>query len=353
MDKVKVMRRIAGGLTLAGLVGGCLIAVSLRAYAYTQVLDRYDQLSTNSAGATATNTIGFVMTDNSDPIGSIEFQFCQESPLPGDSCTTPTGFSASNVSLTSQTGNGGFSVAGNSTVNAVILTRSPAIANASPNTYVLSNIVNPSGQGTYYLRISTYPTTDASGAYNEFGGVALSTSSSVTVNSIVPPYLDFCVGVQILNHDCATASSYLINFGDFSSLAPSVGTSQFVVATNAGSGYTVYLSGSTLTSGTNVIANMATPQPSLDGASQFGMNLTANTSPAVGASVSGPGVGGQVTANYDIPNRFVFNNGDTIATSSDPSDYQTYTVSYLTNISPTQPAGVYATTLTYICLANF
>ena len=94
------------------------------------------------------------------------------------------------------------------------------------------------------------------------------------------------------------------------------------------------------------------PSPSLSGASQFGINLRANNNPAIGADVIGPGVG-QVTANYDTPNRFTYQEGDTLAAAAIASDNQTYTVTYLTNISKAQPVGVYATTLTYICLANF
>ncbi|HUC87939.1 MAG TPA: hypothetical protein VMR95_02225 [Candidatus Binatia bacterium] len=349
------MRRLLIWALLVVFMLGALQALSHHeAYgANPEFADRYDLLSSSLAGATATNLVGFTISDTSQPVGSVEMQFCEESPLPGDACTTPTGFNASAVTLDNQTGNTGFSLASNSTINTVILTRSPSTPNTNPNTYELGNIVNPSGAQAYYLRLYIYPTTDASGAYTQYGGVALVTTNAITVNSIVPPYLKFCAGLTITNNDCSTADSYNINFGDFSTAQPSTATSQFTTATNAGSGYNVYITGSSLTAGNNVIPNLGSPQPSLDGASQFGVNLIANSSPAIGSNVTGPGTGGQVTANYDIPNRFTYNNGDTIATSASVSDNQTFTVSYLANISNAQPAGVYATTLTYICLANF
>ena len=159
--------------------------------------------------------------------------------------------------------------------------------------------------------------------------------------------------MQITNYDCSTADSYLINFGNFSTGQASTATSQFLVATNAQSGYNVYITGPTLTSGNNTIANLSTPSPSLVGASQFGLNLRTNSSPAVGSDEVGPGVGGQVTSDYNTSNLFSYNDGDTLVSSPAASDNQTFTVSYLTNINAKQPAGVYATTLTYICLANF
>jgi len=336
-------------LILTGAFGlGHFIAYGQAPY----VQDRYDQLSDSVAGDSATNLIGFTITDISQPLGSIEFQFCEETPLPDYPCSTPTGFDASGAVLSAQTGNTGFSIASNSTVNTIILTRSPSLPTSDPNTYQLDNITNPSVLGPYYLRIYIYPTTDGSGSPTEVGGIALSTTNSVEVSAIVPPYLKFCAGVQITDFDCSTAVNYLINFGDFSSSQPSIATSQLTVGTNAKSGFNIYVTGSSLTSGNNVIPNIPTPTPSLDGSSQFGINLRANDSPDIGADVVGPGVG-QITSDYDTPNRFVYNNGDTLISATSPSDNQTFTVSYLANISNTQPSGVYATTLTYICLANF
>ena len=323
------------------------------AYSLTPyVANRYDQLSDSVPADTATNTIGFIITATSQPLGSIELQFCEENPIAGEPCTTPAGLDASGAVLSAQTGNTGFSIASNSTVNTIILTRSPSLPSSNPNTYQLDNIVNPGNQGSYYLRIYIYPTTDGSGPATQVGGVAIATNSSILVNTVVPPYLKFCAGLKITAFDCSTATSYLINFGYFSTSQPSIATSQFTVATNAETGYNIYVTGLSLTSGNNVIPNLSVPSPSLSGASQFGINLRANNNPAIGADVIGPGVG-QVTANYDTPNRFTYQEGDTLAAAAIASDNQTYTVTYLTNISKAQPVGVYATTLTYICLANF
>jgi len=351
---MRCLLRKEGLLTLLILTG--LIGLSNQiAYGDTsRVQNRFDLLSDSKIGNISINKIGFTITDTSQPLGSIGLQFCEESPLPGNPCTTPSGFNASGAVLQPQneTGNTGFSIASNSTINTIILTRSPSTPNGSPNTYELDNIVNPSSQGTYYLRIYTYPSTDGSGPYTQFGGVALATASGVQVNAIVPPYIKLCAGLQIERYDCSTATSYLINFGDFSSSQSSMATSQFTVATNSKSGYSVYITGPSLTAGNNVIPNLPSPAPSLIGASQFGINLRANNNPNIGADVIGPG-SGLVSYNYNQPNRFTYNDGDKLVTALNNSDNQTFTVTYLTNVSNKQPAGVYATTLTYVCVANF
>lgn len=318
----------------------------------TQVSYRYDQLSTSTTSASAVNTVGFIVTDTTDPIGSIEIEFCSNSPIFDDSCTAPAGLDASNAQLTAQTGNTGFVVASNTTANAVVLTRSPAIPTTTPNVYTLSSITNPSTLGTYYARIYTYSTTDASGSELQYGGIALTTNQSITVRSEVPPYLKFCAGITITDYNCNSATAYTVNLGNLSTRSVRTGTSQFTTATNAQSGFTVQVSGTTLTSGNNVIAAPSSPTLSLVGTDQFGINLRANSVLGVGQDPVGPGVG-KVSANYDVPNQFMYSDGDTIVSSSQPSNNQTFTISYIANINGTQPPGVYSTTITFVCVGNF
>ena len=332
-----------------------VIALQFGSVSYGAIPDffnRSDQLSTSAAGATARNVISFTITDTSSPVGSLEFQFCVDSPLPLASCAPPTGLNASGVILASQSGNTGFSVASNSTANAVILTRSPSNPTSVLNTYELDNIVNPAAAETYYLRIYMYSSTDASGGYLQYGGVALSTTSALTVSTIVPPYLKFCAAIAITQFNCATSSGYIVNLGNLSASKPSFGTAQFTTATNAQNGFSVTVTGTTMTSGNNIIPNLSTPTPSLIGSSQFGINLRNNSVLGFGADPVGPGVG-QITTNYNQPNLYTYNNGDVVVTASTPSDNQTFTVSYLVNVDKIQPPGQYATTITYVCLANF
>ncbi len=124
-----------------------------------------------------------------------------------------------------------------------------------------------------------------------------------------------------------------------------------VTSTNAGIGYNLATYGTTMTSGNNEIAatQNATSQV---GTNQFGINLRANTTPHIGADTSGPGTA-HPTTNYNNVNRFTFKSGDTVAQATGAQDYRKFTTSYIVNVSKDQAPGVYSTTLTYVCLANF
>lgn len=123
-------------------------------------------------------------------------------------------------------------------------------------------------------------------------------------------------------------------------------------ATNANSGYAITVNGVTLTSGANTITALASQTASTQGNSQFGINLKANATPSVGSEVSGSG-SGTASANYGTADQFRFVTGDTVASASGPTNSNTYTVSYIANISGSTKPGSYATDLTYIATATF
>jgi hypothetical protein len=127
---------------------------------------------------------------------------------------------------------------------------------------------------------------------------------------------------------------------------------QMVLATNAVSGYNLFLNGTTMTSGNDTIPAMTASDVSRPGTSQFGINLRANTTPAVGANVQGPGLG-TPSANYGTADFFRFVPGELIASSPSVTDFSKYTVSYIVNISRDQDPGIYVTTLEYVAVATF
>lgn len=284
-------------------------------------------------------------------LGSIEIQICSNSPLLNEPCTPPTGFDASSAVLAAQSGATGFTISPLSNANNIVLTRAPAAVGTVSASYSFTQINNPSTAGPYYAKIFTYPTNDATGSYTDGGGLALSIQDGFPVSAEVPPYLIFCSGVTVAGFDCNTAQGNTINLGQLNPVSASTAQSQMVVATNAESGYVITVSGTTMTSGNNILPAMqtATSQP---GASQFGLNLRANTNPPIGQDPQGPGTGG-ARPDYNLANRFTFNNGQQVAFGNGVQDYRKYTASYVVNTSSAQPPGVYATTLTYICLATF
>lgn len=285
-------------------------------------------------------------------LGSIEFQFCSNDPIPQDPCVAPIGLDLSSAVLSVQTGETGFSISGASTTNKIILTRPATAATAQPVSYTLSGVTNPSAIGSYYGRIQTFASSDASGTDINYGGLAFAMTDAFTIRAKVPPYLLFCSAVSIPSFDCSTATGNYISFGNFSSKATSTGQTQMLAATNAASGYSIDYGGTTLTSGNNIIPGLSTADVSRPGVSQFGLNLVANQIPAVGQDVQGPG-SATVAAAYAQPNVYKFVDNDVVATATGSQYYREYTVSYIANIAPGQAPGVYDSTITYVCLANF
>lgn len=314
--------------------------------------DRYDLISSPVASDVSIHEFGFRFANNTTPVGSVSFEFCANSPIIGDGCTVPVGLNAASTALAFQTNNVGFSIHPNSTGNKIILTRAPVPPNGIGSAYRFVNITNPSAAGSYYVRIQTFSSTDGTGIDIENGGVVFALTSGVSVSAEVPPFLRFCVGVTVVSFDCSTATSFFIDFGEFSTTQPVKASSQMVAVTNAAFGYSIYISGTTLVSGNNVIPALVPQAPSSPGTSQFGINLLENTVPAVGSNPVGPGTA-NINPNYATPNQFRYQSGDAVVNAVTSNDYRKFTVSYIANISPAQAAGVYATTVSFICLANF
>lgn len=307
-------------------------------------------ISDSAPGAVNTHRFNFNINTVTS-VGSIEFEYCSNTPFVGTVCTAPTGFSASSAVLSSQTGETGFSIDPSSTSNRIVLSRPAGLTSAIPVSYTFDTITNHSAPfNTVYVRLATFASSDGTGLRTDSGPVAYATVGSLSVSGYVPPHLTFCVGVTVALN-CSSSSGNFLNFGELSTSQPRYLTSQFSVSTNDPGGYVTSVAGTTMTSGNNIIPALGTPSPSIAGSSQFGMNLRANSSPGVGANPAGVGTGA-ITPNYSIPNQFMFNN-QVIASSSISTDFNLFTTSYIVNRSASQSPGVYSTTLTYVAVAAF
>lgn len=316
-----------------------------------QITSRSLKPSDNKPGAHDVIYESSFTIPTSGTVGSIEILFCSNSALIEDICVPPYGFDALNADLTTQSGPGGFVLSPTSGVNNLILTRTPANLVAGPASFTFDKIVNPTDAGSYYVKVFTYASADASGSPIDFGAMAFPIIAGYDVSAEVPPYLTFCTGVGITNFDCSTAQGDQIGLGALSSATSSVAQSQMLAATNAGSGYNIYVYGGTMTSGNNIIPAVINATSQV-GTSQFGINLRSNTNPDIGLDPSGGGTA-QVAPNYNLPNRFRFVSNELLASANAVQDYKKYTVSYLVNVNKDQAPGVYSTTLTYVCVANF
>jgi hypothetical protein len=305
------------------------------------------QVGSSAQSAVTSYTIS-ATTATSANIGSVGFEFCTTAT---GICTVPSGVDTTGATLTAQNP-GGFTIV-NATNGAPYITRSAANINSgTAMSFTLGNITNPSSTNTSYnVRITTYTGTDGATGAVDTGNVAMSTAQPIQLTGVTPEILVFCVGITITGN-CGTISGSSIDFGDFSPVATSSATSVMQAQTNASSGYSITVNGTTLSSGVNTIPALAAQAPSSIGTSQFGLNLRVNTTPVVGADPSGAGTG-SYTANYGTQNQYRFVTGDSVAAAAAPTNANTFTSSYMVNIGGAQAAGVYTATMTYICTASF
>lgn len=320
----------------------------------TQIATRTVTLSNSAASATgvtyslATSALPTTIT----PVKSVQIQLCT---TPSGACTPAPGFSTSSSTLASQPT--GLGAASGWTVNAAtasslrILNASNATNPSGAVAIVWNGAVNPSATNTtFYGVITTYSDSAWTTALDS-GSVALSTATQIQVALSVGETLTFCAGTSITGQNCGTIAGSLVNLGSGSTTATSSGTSVFAASTNGATGYSVSVSGNTLT-GPSTITALASGAASSIGTKQFGLNLASNTTPAVGAAVSGAGTA-TATANYGTNNTFRFGTGESVASASGPTNGNSFTVSYIANIDGLTPAGAYNTTLTYVATANF
>ena len=317
-------------------------------------------------------------------IGSIQFLYCTTASNPTitpDPCTTPTGLVTTSATLGNDTGSAatGFSMVtntGNTPNGTYHLTRTAASVNANDVlSFQIDGITNPTAENeAFFVRISTFASTDTTGTATDTGTVAASTATQIELSGTMPESLIFCTGDTIgVNGggipDCSTAGPGDITFDQlFSPTDTATASSQMAASTNAMSGYNITVAGTTLESGANEIPAMSAATTGSRGSGQFGMNLTLNTTTTstnpVGALIAplsnGTNLRAQAAADYAIPDTFKFVPGESIARSDNgspvngaPTDTQIYTVSYIVNVAGSQPAGTYVSTLTYVCTATF
>jgi hypothetical protein len=315
-------------------------------------------------------------------VGSIEFKYCT---LAAGTCTTPAGLVTTSATMGTQSGATGFTLV-NTTNGAPYITRTAAgISAASALTYQLLTVTNPDATDcplnnpspgvsapscTFFVRISTFTATNATGSAIDTGTVNASVNEQIVLTGTMPESLVFCTGATVSTTvgvpDCATATAGAISFNQlFSPTDTATSTSQMAASTNAGSGYNITINGPTLTSGSNTVTQMGSSTTGVRGTSQFGLNLKANTTltstPAVGIEVApaanGTNYKGQAKTGYNSVNNFKFTTLDSVADSANSgaggSDAQIFTVTYIVNVPGSQPAGTYTTTLTYICTPTF
>lgn len=362
-------------LLVAASVANLLNAMSASAdQITTRSLTLMPSTDGKTGGSTPSGTAAYTVGSNPNDkftftvpttgnVGSIQFEYCTAAVQVA--CVAPTGMDASGVTYGAESGITGFSIHGASTTaNNVVITRSVAsVTGGTAATITLNNIKNPSTLGTFFVRISTFASTDGTGTAVDTGSVAASTANAIPLQGYMPESLTFCTGVTV-TADCSSVTAGTISFTTlFSPSAPSYAISQMAASTNAGGGYNITVAGATLKSGaTNTIPSIAAAKAPTNGTSEFGMNLVSNGGVAGSANITAASNGttltGQALGGYNTTGQYKFVTGDSVANSASggspaPTNGQVYTVTYMVGVSGIQPAGTYTTTLTYVCTATF
>ncbi len=395
MKKVrKALQRPLYGLAALGLLAGVALSAWLPGMASAaQVTSRLIQLSSSTPDATGvTYHVSFVPASGSD-IGGIVVDFCADTPLVGTNCTYPTGFDlGSSPAVSSLTGfstsTGSWvttnSLQGSATNKQVLLytntTAQTPTGGATPITFDITAVHNPTATGSFYARILTFDTSantvseyTATGTTRassfadmiDYGGVAMSTVDTITVTARVMESLSLCVygddnGGGAGTGSCGDVNSPpSIDLGTgtpavIDSLAAYTNFVNFDLDTNASGGAVIRLKGDTLASGANTItavnsgASYARIYNGVAGSEAFGLHVPTTTAATVG----------QVDAvgNYDYNIDTLGNNddfalnttnttstyGDIICdTNSGPIAGAKVPITYGVTASITTEAGVY------------
>ena len=305
---------------------------------------------------------------SSTAVGSVQLQYCTTA---SGTCTLPAGLLTTSATLGANSGAiSGLSLV-NTTNGAPYLTRTSSSVTPGSVTIRLDGVTNPTtANQTFFVRITTYTSTDTTGSSIDLGTVTASTANPIVLSGTMPESLIFCTGATITTTagipDCTTATAGTVSFNQlFSPTDTATAKSQMAASTNATNGFSITVAGPTLTSGSNTIPAMASAGPGIRGTSQFGMNLKLNTTAtstvAAGSEINplpdGTSFKGQQAAGYDTADSFKFVSGDSVANSANggagPTNAQIYTSTYIVNVAGSQTAGTYTSTLTYVCTATF
>ena len=327
-----------------------------RATAAGQLTSRSLNLSTSQGNTSATWTFTFSVTE-STALNGITFQVCDAA---SGACNAPGSWTNSGSAFGSLTYNGsnqtGWAL-DNASGYLRIKNNSSSASVTSPVVATFNTVTNPNTTNTsFFVRILTYSGDDYTSQVDN-GVVAASTTQSVTVTATIDETLSFCV---YTNANCGAGGSS-VPLGTLTTSATGSGTSKMDAGTNGAGGYVIVYSGVTLTSGSNTVAACSSGCSSTTNSNQFGLNLVDNATPNVGANISPSSNGtnrrGQPLTNYDTADSYRFVTGESVANSGSsslgPTDTQTYTVSYIANVSASQAAGAYTTTITYTATATF
>lgn len=372
LNQISRLRR-CGYLSLAVMLLASLAAVLLprNADAYSMVTNRSIEMSSTQTSATnVAYKVNFTTVTNNQNVGSVVVKFCGNTPILGDGCSVPTGFSTNyNTGLTLNNVSGnitGLTIdTANSADNVVVLTRTAGTVANGPVSFTFGNgttngFTNPSVNQTFYARIMTFTSTTGSG--NELtdtldaGGIALSTANQLNVTAKVQEAIFFCVYTEAT---CEDGGQDVI-LGDSNGVLSSntttyTDTAKFDIASNAVSGVSIKVKGDTLKSGTFSISAYGatcTADSNATGTEQFGLRIE-TVGPGQAASAPYDCGTGQHGYDNNTTDGTASLFGDEISATAGATDVSTSQIEFAAKSANTSEAGIYTTSLMLIATATY
>ena len=389
MAKQHLLRRVGFGLQALSLAAASTLPVLLpqSANAAGQVQSRSIEMSDSKVSATSvTYKVKFTAATTAT-IKSLVVDFCSNSPIIGDACTAPTGFTVGTPTVTVVSGITGWtgptSASSGRTLKISNATGNALTAGSSVVEFDLTTATNTSTLGSFYGRILTYPNDSGAnsaatyaaaseGSYTDYGGIALATANKIDITAKVQETLNFCVyattsgGTTCGGATAFTGVTTAVTLGDSNGVLQDTtqtytSTSGFGLGSNALNGVYVRMKGATLTSGTNTI-------------DPYGASCTANSAATTveqfGMRVSTAGAGQTAIAPYncaasnhglDITTACGGANdgnitclyGQKIASTTTASDETQSTIEWAAKAANASAAGIYTTTMTFIATGSY
>lgn len=333
----------------------------------THTFNRSITMSTALPSAKNVTYSASFRADQSYQLRTMLMDFCSNSPLSGQTCTAPGGFTAgappgvSNLKLNGAAVGGTWTASSLNSGRTFVYSNSTGVAVAPGDllTFDITTVTNPNTITRYYARMFTYnftsPGYTATGPDNfkETGGVAMGTTDKMGITFDVPESLTFCV----YKVTCGDIPSVMLGHGIRKALDSTqidTDTAKFSIATNAAMGAGVFGHGNlpTLVGGTAKIDQLL-PNGSkvtmVAGQEAFGLRIA----PFSGA----------ISANYNYRttgNQYMFDANQINTTSKYtrqdmPGPFTTteFTITFAATASPSTPGGWYSTEMTLIAVATF
>jgi hypothetical protein len=372
-------RRVMVLLAAAMLIVATVVSTFAMA---AQVTERSIELSSASSKATdVTYDINFTSVGAA---GAFVVDFCQESPILGQACTTPTGFNLTAAT----TATAGFT---RTVLDSNTIMFEGTIGAAAPIQVAIDDVVNPTVTGSVYARIATYVDAETANGYTsadpdvdgdhiDDGGLAFAITDAVAVSGLVQESMTFCVSAAEITANCTGVTAPTLALGETvgstKALAPgiiSTGNLYTQISTNASQGAVVRLKSNAVGCGGLIRAGAEPGEcdilPALTGdivtgESEFGVKTTAAAStnasgatdptgsliPSAGYNntayrlgyISGDATG--VTSTY----------GDEFLNTEDaPASNQNMGLVFGATVNNNTPAGKYSADLSLIATGKF